>query len=156
MNAVAIRKMIKADWKTYQELNVEVFEHDKDHIDDLDMKWPYSEIGIAYYKKISSGTENCVGFIAELGGKSVGYIAIREKHVGYRTKSYVEIENMGVKNEYRSQGIGTRLLEIAQEWSKEKGVGVLHVSAFARNTKAITFYKKFGFVELSLDLEKEI
>lgn len=152
---VTIQKMNKEDWGVMQKLNAEVFEHDNKHIADLDMQWPFSEIGIAYYKKVASGGNEYVGFVAELGMVTVGYIALHKKTVSYRTSPSVEIENMGVSSEYRSQGIGTQLLQEAEIWARGENFGRLHVSAFARNTHAIDFYKKFGFLEVSVDLEKD-
>ena len=150
---IILRTAIDSDWQTLQELNNQVFQNDKDNDQDMDFNWPYSKVGIAYYKNLSNGTYgHCI--IAEENGVSIGYIALAKKDFGYRKSMYVEVENMGVSPEYRSQGIGKQLMEAAEEWAKSQGVTKLYVQSFWGNQKAIKFYKENDFYEMGVELEK--
>lgn len=143
------------EWKTIQKLNNYVFLNDKNHDEDLDMNWPFSKQGIDYYKKLANGTYGyCL--IADVNNKSVGYIALSIKDFGYRKSKYMEIENMGVHPDYRSQGIGKKLLKKATKWAKKQGATKMWVSAYWNNKKAIKFYKDNGFYETGVELDKNL
>lgn len=152
---IKIRKAKTGEWKILQRLNNQVFLADKDHDDDLDLGWPFSKKGITYYKELASGKwGHCL--IAFSGKEVVGYVALAKKDFGYRKSKYVEIENMGVDPKYRSQGIGTKLIDAASKWAKRAGATKLWVSAYSQNTKALNFYKKNGFYETGVELDKKI
>jgi len=152
---IQIKSPTLTDWQVIQKLNNEVFQADKDHDEDLKLDWPFSEKGIAYYKKLAEGSYGKC-FIAYLDDEPVGYVALAIKKFGYRTGKYVEVENIGVSPKFRGQGIGKKLMEKAGEWAKGQRATKLYVSAYSQNTKAISFYKTNGFETVGVELEKEI
>lgn len=153
---VKIRPAKKNEWKLIQELNNYVFLADEDNDDDLNLEWPFSEKGVKYYKELASGKwGHCL--IAFWGEKAVGYVALAVKDFyGYRKSKYIEVENIGVRPEYRSRGIGKELINEAIKWAKEQNASKLYVSAYWGNKKAINFYKKNGFYEIGLELDKKL
>jgi RimJ/RimL family protein N-acetyltransferase len=54
---------------------------------------------------------------------------------------------MMVERAWRGRGVGTRLVEAAIEWARERGLHKLTLSVFPHNTAAIGLYRKLGFVE---------
>jgi ribosomal protein S18 acetylase RimI-like enzyme len=152
---VNIKTAESKDWKIIQKLNNQVFINDQEHDDDIDMDWPFSADGIKYYKKLADGKYGKC-FIAYSHNQPVGYVAISIKDFGYRKSKYVEIENIGVDPEFRSQGIGKMLVEKATEWAKVIKATKLFVIAYWENTKAVNFYKKNGFYESGIELDKNI
>lgn len=143
------------DWELIQKLNNQVFINDKERDDDLDLNWPFSKVGIKYYKDLTNGKYGKC-FIAYVGGNPAGYVALAPKDFGYRKSKYIEIENIGVDPKYRSQGIGKLLIEEAVKWAKEKHATKLWVSAYWENTRALDFYRKNGFYETGVELDKKI
>ena len=141
------------DWKIIQKLNHQVFLSDQANDDDLELNWPFSRKGIAYYHKLANGKHGKC-YIAYLDHKPVGYVAI--KHFGYRKSKYVEIENIGVDPEYRSSGIGQLLLKAVVKWAKDQKATKLFVSAYWHNKRGIKFYKRHGFYESGLELDRKI
>src|SRR5690348_3831052 len=106
MNLI-IRKARDDEVKIVQELNQQIFEHDRPWYETLNMNWVFSEEGEKYFRdKISE--EKGVCFVAEVDGNVVWYLAGGMfKPYFYRTvKVMTELENTLVKEEYRSQGIG--------------------------------------------------
>ncbi|KKU91942.1 MAG: GCN5-related N-acetyltransferase [Microgenomates group bacterium GW2011_GWA1_48_10] len=143
------------DWKIIQNLNNQVFLWDKQNDDDLDLEWPFSEKGIKYYKKLANGSYGkCL--IAYSDNQPVGYVALSIKDLGYRKSKYVEIENIGVDERYRSRGIGKLLIDASVKWAKEQKATKLWVSAYWDNKRAVNFYKKNGFYESGLELDKNL
>ena len=119
------------------------------------MDWAMGEKGKNYFtKSVSSNTSVC--FIAEIDNKAVGYIAVGHKMTYFRKSRYLEVENVGVSPEFRSQGIGVELIKEAKDWGKERGYQRLFVSSYFHNTKANQFYKRNGFAEVDLGLEMKI
>lgn len=77
-------------------------------------------------------------FVYEDDGEIRGFIGIMEK-------SY--IAGLFVANQYQSNGIGSRLIEKCKEYYP-----VLKLDVYAKNLKAVNFYKKHGF---KIEQEKE-
>jgi len=100
---------------------------------------------------------NSICFVAENSdSKLVGYFAASDKSISYRKSKYLEVDNMGVMPEYRSQGIGKELMDECKRWAKEKGYQKLFVNSYYKNEKAIKFYKRCGFGEIDVSLELNI
>ncbi|MFQ6074057.1 MAG: GNAT family N-acetyltransferase [Candidatus Bathyarchaeia archaeon] len=53
-----------------------------------------------------------------------------------------------LKRQYRSKGIGTRLLKRIIEIARLKGFEMMKLTVFQTNQQALRLYKKFGFREI--------
>jgi GNAT superfamily N-acetyltransferase len=152
---IDIKKAQPDDWQIIQELNNQLFMSEVKHDEDLVSDYAFGENGINYYKKLANGEHgNCV--IAYDNNKPIGYIAMSLKNFGYRKSIYVEVENMAVDSNYRSQGVGHMLIEEAKKWAKFKGATKLYVEAYFKNEKALKFYKREGFSEIGIELDMTI
>lgn len=154
---VIIRKAKEEELRTIQELNHELFLHDKEFDSSLNMRWPFEKIGEEYFKDRISGKEG-VCFVAVVDGEIVGYLAGgMRKPYSYRTvKVQSELENTLVKENFRGKGIGEKLFREFVKWSRKMGAERITVSASFDNRNAIKFYKKVGFEDYATELEYEI
>lgn len=150
---IAIRTAHTDDIQALQELNDEIFIDNSKYDTDLDMNWAKGPKGKEYFTFLVNDPQSLC-LIVEDEGRKIGYIAAGVKEIDYRNSKYAEVQNMGVTPEYRSKGIGTMLMEKCTEWAKEKGYQKLFVSVYIANQNAIAFYKKSGFVEIDISLEK--
>jgi ribosomal protein S18 acetylase RimI-like enzyme len=66
------------------------------------------------------------------------------------------IDNLYVEEEYRRKGVAKNLIEELIKWFKEKNVDVMTVHVYLLNSKAIALYKKFGFKEYSLNMNRRL
>ena len=138
-----------------QFLDSEVFIHDVEFDPDLDMNWAKGEKGKEFFTKVLNNPESyCL--IAEDNDKAIGYLVASSKETSYRKSRCAELQNMGVSPDYRSQGIGSILVQKCLEWAKTKGYQKMYVSAYFGNKDAIKFYKKNGFLEIDLGLEVDL
>ena len=64
------------------------------------------------------------------------------------------IQNMVVARKCRGRGIANPLVEGAIELARKRGAKEIHVSTMPRNARAIALYRKHGFSNQSLLLEK--
>lgn len=152
-----IRTAQPQDKPVIQELNNQVFEYDTAHDTFLKPDWPFSAEGEKYYTSLANGTYGTC-FIAEdqETHSAVGYVAVSEKKFGYRTGKVLEIENIGVRPEHRSKGIGRALIQHVREYAKANGYDRLYVAAYWKNEKARAFYKSCGLNEIAVEFEGEI
>jgi len=63
------------------------------------------------------------------------------------------LKRMAVKEEYRKQGIGDKLIQTVIGFAKKHNIKTIYAGMVPENTAAIKFYKDHGFVECSIDSE---
>lgn len=152
-----IRKGTEKDFFTIQQLNAELFIYDAPHDDALNVDWPRSEEGIAYYRQKFIDPAH-MAFIAEdAEEKPIGYIigcAINKFR--YRKVKTGELENMFVVSQWRRKGVGGALVDALKQWLKTKKIDRLYVSAYANNEEAVHFYNKCGFKPWEVGLEMKL
>lgn len=86
-------------------------------------------------------------FIAEMDGKAVGMIGVRQLY-GYEHDHVVtQISALVTKSEYQGMGIGTSLVRYVEEWAKSKGSSFLVLTSGIKENrkKAHQFYESIGF-----------
>lgn len=84
--------------------------------------------------------ENYKTFVATANREIVGFIALQKT-------DEVNIESIAVKKEWRNLGIATRLIEKAEEFTKDAGLDVLSLEVNFKNITAFLLYEKLGFQE---------
>lgn len=119
-----IRKMLVSDVDAVYEIENEAFFE------------PWTKGGLIKDLEENSFLEH---FVYEKDGKVVGFYIIS------KITDLVEIFTIAVKKEYRSEKIGSTLLEEIIKFSKENDVTEIWLEVSTRNTKAISLYQKYGF-----------
>ncbi len=101
--------------------------------------------------------KNTIYLLAEINkeiiGIASGYIISLPKTKA--PKIGVLVSNF-VKDKFRNQGIGKKLLDARIEWFKKNGVKFLEMNVDARNKKALNIFRKYGFKDYQIKLKKEI
>ncbi|NHC34484.1 aminoglycoside 6'-N-acetyltransferase [Scytonema millei] len=83
--------------------------------------------------------------------KAIGFmnLSLRYDYVPGATQSPVAyVEGIYVEDEYRKQGVGTKLIQYAQQWAIECGCVELASDALLENTASYDFHIKVGFQEV--------
>ena len=93
--------------------------------------------------------------VAELNGETVGFIDQWIIHDFAHGAKLSYIQNLYITTKHRKKGIGSRLLDEIIRSAEHKGVLEIHVVTEFKNKPAISLYRKHGFVEESLQLERE-
>lgn len=101
--------------------------------------------------------DSCI-FVAQSGDMIIGYLCggIIEGEDYRILPISAEVENTFIREEYRSQGIGKRLLERFTDWCRSKDVKKLKVKVSADNKLAINFYRNNNFKNYTLELESDL
>ncbi len=93
--------------------------------------------------KLLISQRRTVTFLAYDGAKGIGYVnLIFPKFTKLRGNVYFTI---AVREAYRGKGIGTALMEKAENYAKSKGIRRVELEVFGKNIKAITLYKARGY-----------
>lgn len=115
-----------------------------------------------YYKKaIETGKypESVLGnetedlFVATDDSAVVGLIHVMEEHTPpydcFVTHGYAVVIDLFVSQKYRSRGIGSRLLESAKQWAKERKLDYIELNVLAENEGGFRFYSRERFQTVS-------
>jgi len=155
MEEISITKGDISNLAEIQKLNQLLFiKEQKEYDQKYDTNWPFSEAGIRYYTKELTSKDRVIFIARDNKGKAIGYLAASSKNPsGYINNMKVaELDNTLILDEYRSKGIGSRLVNELKKWAKEIDAQRITVLASYENKKGINFYKKQGFKEKSLEL----
>ena len=74
---------------------------------------------------------------------------VGSKLLDYKHKTYnynCEIVYMAVKRQYQEQGVGKKLINLAEREFVKRGINKYFLEVFSGNNRAIKFYKTSGFV----------
>ena len=77
-------------------------------------------------------------FVIEENGTLVGAMSLRQR------VNKINIETLAVKKEFQFKGFGSKFIEFARQFTKEKGFNILHAYSFSEY-RAADFYLKQGF-----------
>ena len=97
-------------------------------------------------------------FIAVNDNEIVGYIYVKIITSSDSPEIYTEasISGIYVKENYRRQGIATKLINEAKKWCINKGVSYLKLNVLEGNRIALNLYKKLGFNDFSRVLRNKL
>ena len=146
------------DLEQIQKLNQLLFIKEQKEYDQFyNIDWPLSMEGEEYFRKELT-EENRKIFVAEIDGKIIGFLSALSKinNEYINNLKIASIDSLMVLEEYRSQGIGAKLLAAFEEWAKLIGAKRLLVLASSPNERGIDFYKKQGFDIFEVGLKKEL
>ena len=106
-------------------------------------------------KKIDAD-KNAKTLVAEFNGRVVGFIGLHKSY-GYESDGcFVRITALVTSEAYRGKGIGTRLVQAAEEWAGEEKASCLVLSSRIDRREAHEFYKKRGFALTGYSFVKEL
>lgn len=151
-----IKEAESSHLETILNLNKELFNAESIYIDSFNENWSKSEFARRYFQNRIADPLSIV-FIAAIESEVVGYISGYVYSNSTRIPpTSAEIENIIVLDKYRGRGIGKILSDKFEQKAKTLGASRLKVVALTKNIPAINFYKKFGFDDHEVLLEKQL
>lgn len=104
------------------------------HTDDVE---GYEE---GYLDKFFSESEDII-YVAELEKEVVAFLSVEV----YREDGYVYLDDLSVTAKYRDNGIGTKLIGLAEEYCKTAGIRAIVFHVEKTNERAHQLYRKLGY-----------
>ena len=82
--------------------------------------------------------------LAEVNGEVSGYLSYTWNYSIWLGMSYMNIDDVFVREEFRSQKVGEALMRKAREICKDKGISRVRWEVQKDNVRAIQFYERLG------------
>lgn len=109
-------------------------------------------------KKLKSELQNTSSefYFAEINNKVLGYLKINvnKAQTEIMDSNSLEIERIYVLDKFTGNKIGQHLLEKVLEISVKKKITYIWLGVWEKNSKAIRFYKRNGFLEFDKHIFK--
>lgn len=150
-----IRKVRPDEWEQLRDLNVAVMEKNPEYDEDLIVDFAHTPRGERFFQEAIE-REDGVCLVAEIDGRFIGYVSGGHKDIPYRKSKYFEIGNFGVLAEVKGKGVAKKLLDTITAWAKDQGYQKIYIECYAKNQEALSFYRKHGYGEIDVSLEREI
>lgn len=84
-------------------------------------------------------------YVSCIDKKVIGYLTGQVKvRFDDQTKT-AELENIFIRNDYRGNSLGTKIMKRFWKWCKSKEVGLILTYPFEKDEQASSFYHKLGF-----------
>lgn len=153
---IKIKKATLENINDILNLNQQLFDYDHKNFDKtLDCSWPSNN---KKYFKNSITSKNSLALVVVDKEKVIGYLmgSINNAEDYRNIKKIAELDNMFILPQYRKKGIGIDLCKKFFKWAREKGIERVKVIVSEQNNKAISYYKKCGFLGYDLTLEAKL
>ncbi len=100
--------------------------------------------------------KNSEFYFSILNNKAIGYLKINfgKSQTELQDQNAVEIERIYVLKEFYGKGVGQILYDKAIQIAKQKMADYVWLGVWEKNSRAISFYKKNGFVEFDKHIFK--
>lgn len=102
--------------------------------------------------------DSFITFVAEVGNEILGFASATLR----RRASFFTVRHMGVimdiyiKDNRRGEGIGSLLVEVAEDWIRKKGVRLAVVTVAPENDIANEFWRECGYETYLLRKRKDL
>ena len=161
---ITVRKARIRDVETIVTMEDELFHSQIDilnrspqHRDDLILNEDAVDHTRKFVKRMVRSRNGLV-LVAEQDGKPAGYLlAIIKKNIPiFRLERLAEITDLYVREEFRGNGISTRLKDETFRWLKSKEITRVALDVFPGNDIAGPIYEKWGFIKFICEMRMDI
>lgn len=114
--------------------------------------WP-EEIP-ARLKELALDAKTSAVWVAELDGQAVGIATAKQFPAIHQSAPVVWLTALVVAESARGRGVGTRLVNEAEEWAREQGARKIALTSALHREEAHDFYKRLGYEHTGVRLAK--
>ena len=150
MENIITKKVALEDLEKLQKIGRKTFEETFSESNSEENMRNYLEEGFSK-EKLTAELKNKASefYFAILEDEVIGYLKVNfgETQTELKDSKALEIERIYVSKEFHGKNIGQILYDKAIEIAKQKGSEYVWLGVWEENPRAISFYKKNGFVE---------
>lgn len=158
---VSIRLATERDVDTLIDLYIEFHEfHARGVQDRLCIPERYDRVGLTNaLKQIIAGEESAI-FVAEYNGTITGlaevYLRRSEADDVVVQRRYGHLQSLMVLEAYRHHGIGSRLVQTAEQWAREHGASELQLDTWEFEAGPLHFYEGLRYHTIRRTMAKDL
>lgn len=157
MSNIEIRTVTTNDIDQLQKIGRQTFQETFSESNSEENMKSYLEEGFSKEKLIGElNDENSEFYFATLDDVVIGYLKINfgESQTELKDSKALEIERIYVSKEFYGKSVGQLLYDKAIQIAKQKNVAYIWLGVWEENLRAISFYKKNGFIEFDKHIFK--
>lgn len=150
METIEIRRVILDDIEQLQQIGRQTFYETFSVGNTKENMIKYLNEGFSTEKLTAELNDNNAGFyFATLNNNVIGYLKLNfgQSQTELQDEKALEIERIYIAKEFHGKKVGQVLYEKAIEIAKQKNADYVWLGVWEENPRAISFYKKNGFVE---------
>ena len=157
MNSAEIIAVTLNDLAVLQKIGIETFYESFSSVNTEENMTQYLAEAYSLEKLTDElNNPNSSFYFAVVNDKIIGYLKINfgDSQTELKHENALEIERIYVLKEYHGKNIGLLLFEKAMELAIQKKADYVWLGVWEENPRAISFYKKNGFVEFDKHIFK--
>lgn len=154
---IIIKKISISEIDQLQQIGQQTFHETFSEVNSEENMKNYLEEKFSYEKLTAELTdENSEFYFATLKDEVIGYLKINfgASQTELKDDKALEIERIYVLKEFHGKKIGQLLYDKAIEIAQEKNVDYVWLGVWEENVRALSFYRKNGFVEFDKHIFK--
>lgn len=157
MESIEITKVTPADLYQLQQIGRHTFFETFSSLNTEENMTKYLDEGFSIQKLTDEvNDKNTSFYFASSAGKVIGYLKLNggPSQTEIKDDKAIEIERIYVLKEYHGKSVGQLLYQKAIEIAKQMQADYVWLGVWEENPRAISFYKKNGFVEFDKHIFK--
>ena len=150
MTNIEITKVSLNDIELLQKIGRQTFEETFSESNSEENMKSYLDEGFSEEKlTLELNDKSSEFYFASLDNEVIGYLKINfgESQTELKDTKALEIERIYVSKEFLGKSVGQFLYDKAIQIAKQKGAEYVWLGVWEENPRAISFYKKNGFIE---------
>ena len=150
MSNIQIQKISTSEIDQLQKIGRQTFKETFSESNSEENMKNYLEEGFSKEKLTAElNDKNSEFYFAKLEEEVIGYLKVNfgDSQTELKDSKALEIERIYVAKEFHGKSVGQLLYDKAIEVAKQKGSEYVWLGVWEENPRAISFYKKNGFVE---------
>jgi ribosomal protein S18 acetylase RimI-like enzyme len=150
MTNIRIEKVTLNDIEKLQEIGIQTFQETFSESNSEENMKNYLEEGFSKEKLTSElSNKNSEFYFAKLDNEVIGYLKLNfgDSQTELKDNKSLEIERIYVPKEFHGKSVGQILYDKVIQVAKQKNAEYVWLGVWEENPRAISFYKKNGFVE---------
>ena len=157
MNGIDIQKVTLNDIAQLQKIGRQTFSETFSEANSEEKKKNYLEEGFSIEKLTNEiNNKNSEFYFATFNNEIIGYLKLKfgDSQTELKDHKALEIERIYVSKEFHGKKVGQFLYDKAIQIAKQKNAEYVWLGVWEENLRAISFYKKNGFVEFDQHIFK--
>jgi ribosomal protein S18 acetylase RimI-like enzyme len=157
MEEIVLKKATEKDLYLLQKIGKQTFDETFSADNSVENMAKYLEEGFSIEKLSAElNDENAAFYLATLNDLVIGYLKLNlgQAQTELKDNNALEIERIYVLKEYHGKKVGQLLYEKAIQVATQLNVHYIWLGVWEKNSRAIQFYKKNGFVEFGQHIFK--